>query len=61
MEMQKERVLAYTLARVLDEKELSEVSGGGAGGVGLMSHNTTLRPSGATGSMDAFVDFHLDW
>lgn len=52
--MKNERVLAYTLAKEIDNKELAEVSGG--------SVQATLRPTGSSprdydGVADVSVDF----
>ena len=58
MEIQKERVLAYTLAKVMNQNELSEVSGGGGG---LWCHDMTVQASGSNGNMDTILDVHLDW
>ncbi len=52
----KERVLAYSRAKVIDFSELTEVSGGSN-----WSHHETLRPSGSTGAMDVFIDVSVDF
>ncbi len=52
----KERVLAYSRAKVIESSELMEVSGGSN-----WSHHETLRPTGSTGAMDAFVDVSVDF
>ena len=52
----KERVLAYSKAKVIEPSELMEVSGGSN-----WSHHETLRASGATGAMDVFIDGSLDF
>lgn len=51
----KERVLAYSMAKVIDSSELSDVSGGSN-----WSHHNTVRASGSTGAMDVFVDVSVD-
>jgi len=52
----KARVLAYSMAKEIDQSKLSDVSGGVN-----MSHHETLRPTGSTGNMDGFVDVSVDW
>lgn len=53
----KERVLAYTMAKSLDQNELAEVSGGMH-----MTHTSTAGPSGSyPGSWDVHVDISVDW
>jgi bacteriocin-like protein len=56
MESRRERVLAYTLAKEIDNDELSKVSGGG----GMTTH-MTFRPSGQVNHLDAEVDVTVDW
>ena len=56
MSNKKNRVLAYTLAKEISHEQLTEVSGGG-----IMSQQQTLRASGQTGSMDAYMDWVVDF
>ena len=58
MESKKGRVLAYSMAQVINKEDLSEVSGGSQ-----MTHQKTLQPSGGDGfrSMDPVLDVVLDW
>ena len=58
MEIKKERVLAYTLARTINNDELADVSGGGG-----MTSKQTLRPTlnGGIRTTDVFVDISVDW
>ena len=58
MESKKGRVLAYSMAKVIDEGDLSEISGGSN-----VTNHQCLRPSGAGGmqSMDVVIDITIDW
>lgn len=52
------RVLAYSLAKVIEEEELSQVSGGAN-----VTNHQCLRPSGGGGiqSMDVVIDISVDY
>lgn len=52
----KARVLAYSMAKEINPKELVDVSGGSN-----WSHHETLRATGSTGNMEGFVDVTVDW
>lgn len=57
MERNKERVLAYSMAKVIEHDDLSEVSGGYQ-----LSHGRTVAASGASGQgVDVHVDITVDW
>ena len=61
MESRKERVLAYSMAKVIGDDELAAVSGGGAG-PGHMSHIMTLAGSAGSGQPTmAHLDAKWDW
>ncbi len=55
MEKNKDRILAYSLAKVIELSDMSEVAGGST-----MSHRETLRPSGPAG-WDAHIDVVIDF
>ena len=57
METNQARTLAYNLAKVLDYKELDEVSGGGDN----ICMTPSLTVSGNSSSMDVTVDVKVDW
>lgn len=59
MKNQKERSLAYTLAKKLDKQQLAAV-GGGAGQLKLSAHPTG-KISGTNGSWDSSLDITADW
>ena len=59
METNQARTLAYNLAKELDHKELDEISGGGNNWVSCQ--RGSLTPSGQFGSLDATVDYTIDW
>ena len=57
MENNKERVLAYTLAKTMKPEDLEAVSGGFS-----LTNKETLRASGASGQgSDIFIDVTVDW
>ena len=56
MEKKNDRVLAYSMAKVISVNEMSEVGGGSHA-----SHHETLKPSGARGSWDACIDISIDF
>ncbi len=58
---EQQRVLAYALAKQIDNEELGSITGGrGAGG--LMCSSETLKASGITmRTLDAGIDVHVDW
>ena len=57
MENSKERVLAYSKAKVIEHDELGGISGGG-----LWSSHQTIGPSGASGQgYDVRIDVSFDW
>lgn len=58
MEKRNERVLAYTLARVIDIDELAEVSGGGAGRAQMTSKQTVKATNAG---IDVAYDVSVDW
>lgn len=55
MEKNQDRILAYSLAKVIEISDMSEVAGGST-----MSHRETMRPSGVAG-WDVFVDMVIDF
>lgn len=55
MEKNKERVLAYKLAKEIDHKDLVEVSGGG------FCHRPSGGVTGSPSSMDGNIDVVIDW
>lgn len=57
MENTKERVLAYRSSKVIDQKELSTVSGG----VHWSQHETLGCTGGSGAGADACVDMSVDW
>lgn len=58
MEKNNERVLAYTMAKQLSEKEMMEVSGGAAN----YTTQRTVRATGVGGQgVDGVVDITIDW
>ncbi len=57
MEKQKGRVLAYSLATVLDKESLSTISGGGGA---QMTSRQTVKITGAQ-SPDIAYDVAVDW
>lgn len=57
MENKQERVLAYSMAKVIEHEELAEISGGMH-----WSHRETAGPSGSSaGDYDVRVDVTIDW
>lgn len=60
MEKNQERVLAYQLAKQLDDVDLENVAGGG-GMAWNMTHNNCGHLSGTNGQWDVSVDISLDW
>jgi len=57
MENNRERVLAYSMAKVIDHESLSDVSGGMQ-----LSNTQTFGPSGGIGQgADARIDVTVDW
>ncbi|AHE66201.1 hypothetical protein [Legionella oakridgensis] len=58
MEDNNVRVLAYTLARIIDNNELSKVSGGAS----QMTHSETVKGTGGSGQgVDVVYDQSVDW
>ena len=57
MENKKERVLAYSMAKVISDAELAEVSGGWA----VTSGITGGGSSGSGQVSEVHVDVHWDW
>ncbi|MDX1836008.1 MULTISPECIES: hypothetical protein [Legionella] len=58
MEKNNERVLAYSMAKPLSEKEMMEVAGGAAN----YTTRHTFRVTGGTGpSADVAYDVSIDW
>lgn len=58
MKNKKERTLAYQLSTLLEQKELEQVSGGGA----QMTTRQTVRISGdVSPGADLIYDFGADW
>lgn len=58
MKEKKERVFAYTLARTIDNDDLTKVSGGSAG----MTHSETVKGTGGSGQgVDVVYDQSIDW
>jgi hypothetical protein len=53
MEKNEERILAYTLAKEIDPKDLDEVSGG--------SFKPTGGVTGSPSNPDGFGDVTVDW
>lgn len=57
MEKNKERVLAYSLAKVISFEDLAAVSGGG-----VSCSSQTTGPSGQSRQdLDVRIDVHVDW
>ncbi len=59
MEMKEGRVLAYSMAKVIETSKLSDVSGGGF----HFTTHETLKHSGEDKikSMDMIIDGNIDW
>ncbi len=58
MEKNQERVLAYSMAKPLSEKEMMEVAGGAA----TYTTKRTVRATGVGGhGADGVVDITVDW
>ncbi|WED42951.1 hypothetical protein [Legionella cardiaca] len=58
MENKNERVFAYNLAKVIDNSDLDNVSGGSA----QMTTKQTVQPTGGSGQdIDGCVDVTFDW
>lgn len=59
MEIKKERVLAYNLAKEINQTELAAVSGGGSS---QLTNTQTLQPTGSsTRDADVSIDVSFDW
>jgi hypothetical protein len=52
-----ERVLAYKLAKEIDQKNLGEVSGGASNA----THQQTVHVTGNSSSPDVSYDVSVDW
>lgn len=58
---EQQRVLAYALAKPINNEELGSIAGG-RGPEGLMCSSETLKASGVTTStLDVAIDVHVDW
>lgn len=57
MNTEKERSLAYSLAKEISHEELSQVSGGST----QFTSGSTLKPSAFPGHWDTMVDITADW
>lgn len=58
MKNEKERVFAYTLAKEIDNSELTEVSGGSS----QTTSKQTVRATGGSGQgVDVAYDVSVDW
>lgn len=58
---QKQRSLAYLLAKTIDIEELDEVSGGSQGGSNRWSNRDTYKASGSGAhNLDVVVDWSID-
>ncbi len=57
MENINERVLAYHMAKVIENDELAKIGGGG-----FWSSHQTIGPSGGSGQgYDVHIDVSFDW
>ena len=55
MESKKERVLAYSMAKLIEQDELAEIAGGWGG------HQSSHGTGKATGGSGQGVDFRIDY
>jgi hypothetical protein len=59
MEINKERVIAYKLAKEINAQDLMDVSGGA--NPSTLTQKGCMVPTGQLGSLDLIVDAGIDW